>query len=109
MGTFRDLDPRFQPYARYLYDYAQWLGVRPRITSTYRSISHQRRLYNEYQRGERSLPVAKPGCSQHNYRLAFDMVSDDNEELGAEWRSLGGYWGGPKDPVHFGVPWFPCS
>ena len=108
MASFDDLDTRFAPWARWLYQMAEYHRLRPRLTSTYRSVAHQERLYREYLAGKRTYPVARPGCSQHNYGLAIDMVSDDNKALGVLWRSVGGSWGGDRDPVHFGVPWYPC-
>ncbi|UCC72601.1 MAG: D-alanyl-D-alanine carboxypeptidase family protein [Gemmatimonadota bacterium] len=106
---FRDLDPAFRPWAQWLYDTAEYYRLRPRVTSTRRSISHQRELYQRYLRGQSKYPVAKPGCSQHNYGVAIDLVSDNNERLGTIWQSAGGLWGGTRDPVHFGIRWSPCS
>lgn len=107
MSSLSDLHPDFEPWARWLYAVADYHGLRPRITSTYRSLAHQERLYREYLAGKRIYPVARPGYSQHNYGVAIDMVSDDNKALGVMWRSVGGYWGGDRDPVHFGIPAHP--
>lgn len=79
-------------------------GLRPRVTSAYRSIREQEILWNRRQRGQHPLPVAFPGTSMHNYGLAVDLVSDNNEALGRYWQSLGGVWGGKSDPVHFAAP-----
>ena len=103
MGLGR-LDPRFAPYAEALVQAADAAGLRPQITSTFRSIGRQRALWEARQRGEHPLPVAYPGCSYHNYGLAFDMVCDDLPWAGALWQSWGGVWGGAGDPVHFQVP-----
>lgn len=96
------LDGRFRPWAKALLDLASRYRLRPRVTSTYRSISEQRRLYERYIAGEHPYPVAKPGESLHNYGLAIDLVSDDNAWLGAVWKHWGGAWT-PKDDVHFGA------
>lgn len=110
---FSDLHPSFAPWARWLYACAEYNRLSPRVTSTYRSLSDQQRLRSRYEMGESRYPAAKPGCSQHNYGLAFDMVSQNNAWLGRVWESVGGRWGGTfsnYDPVHFGVAWFPpCS
>lgn len=82
---------------------AQYNGLEPRITSTFRSVAEQRRLYRAYLAGRHPLPVAPPGRSMHNYGLAIDLVARNLERLGAWWRSIGGIWGGPSDPVHFSV------
>lgn len=103
MASFSKLDKRFRPAAEWLFHVAQYNNLRPRLTSAYRSIDHQKRLYAEYTAGRHPYPVAPPGRSMHNYGLAIDMVSSNNAALGAYWESLGGRWGGARDPVHFGV------
>lgn len=100
---FSDLHPAFAPWAQWIYETAEINGLRPRVTSTYRSIAHQQRLYDRYLRGEHPLPVAPPGRSLHNYGLALDLVSENLAGLGEVWQSVGGHWGGGRDPVHFGA------
>lgn len=100
---FRALDPRFRPWAQWIYDTAQLNGLSPRITSTYRSMATQQRLYDNYRAGRSKYPAAPPGRSWHNYGLALDMVADRLPELGRLWQSVGGGWGGNADPVHFGL------
>ena len=97
------LDPRFRPYVEELLHIARRYRLQPRVTSSYRSIATQRRLYRAYLEGRHPLPVAPPGRSAHNYGLAVDFVSRDNAGLGHLWRSWGGVWGGDSDPVHYGV------
>lgn len=111
-SLFSDLHPQFAPWARWLYEVAEYNRLSPRVTSTTRSMAEQQRLRARYEAGESHLPASRPGCSQHNYGLAFDLVSENNEGLGRIWESVGGRWGGTfanYDPVHFGVNWFPCS
>ena len=103
MASFSKLDPRFRPAAEWLFHVAQYNRLRPILTSGFRSLDHQKRLYAAYKRGANPYPVAPPGRSMHNYGLAIDMVSSNNAALGAYWESLGGRWGGKRDPVHFGV------
>ena len=103
MASFSKLDPRFRPWAEWLFYVAKYNRLDPILTSGFRSIESQKRLYARYQRGAHPYPVAPPGRSQHNYGLAIDLVSRNNSALGAYWISLGGRWGGSKDPVHFGV------
>jgi LAS superfamily LD-carboxypeptidase LdcB len=71
------------------------------VTSGYRSLSEQRRLYALYTSGRHRYPVAPPGKSYHNYGLAVDVVTRNNHALGRWWESIGGTWGGARDPVHF--------
>ena len=100
---FRGLDPRFRPWAQWIYDTAQANRLSPRITSTYRSLAEQQRLYSNYRAGRARYPAARPGQSWHNYGLAIDMVADRLPELGRIWQAAGGGWGGARDPVHFGL------
>ena len=83
-------------------DVASQYGLRPQVTSTYRSFDEQRRLYERWLAGQHNYPVASPGNSLHNYGLAFDLVSRDNAWLGAVWTAWGGQWS-PTDSVHFGA------
>jgi len=102
------LIPQLQPFAKALVDLAGRAGVQPRVTSTLRSGSQQKRLYAAYLRGESKYPVAPPGFSAHEYGYAFDMVADTPEnlhDLGAVWTQWGGLWS-PNDEVHFEYPGF---
>jgi hypothetical protein len=106
MGRIIDLVEELQGPANDLVDAAGRAGLLPRITSTVRSNSEQRRLYNRFLAGQAGYPVAPPGQSAHEYGLAFDMVVSPMEALadvGATWRSWGGGWN-PSDAVHFELP-----
>lgn len=76
-------------------------GLHPIFTSGFRSIRRQDELYQRFLRGQHPYPVAAPGRSLHNYGLAIDLVSDDNEWLGRVWEHWGGRYGGKADPIHF--------
>jgi len=105
-GSLTDLDPELASFARDLVDAAGRAGLQPRITSTIRSHSEQRRLYNRFLAGQAGYPVAPPGQSAHEYGLAFDMVVSPMEALadvGYTWRAWGGGWNG-SDAVHFELP-----
>jgi LAS superfamily LD-carboxypeptidase LdcB len=112
MSSLSGLHPLLVPWAQQLVRFGQELGLNPIVTSVRRSYASQRRLYDLRQRtlagtlrpGEKPqrYPVAKPGTSDHEFGLAWDMVSDDNARLGAIWRSWGGQWS-PSDSVHFFV------
>jgi hypothetical protein len=108
MNSWAGLDPRFTPWARWLYNVAEFWGLHPRLISGYRSIQEQSELYAKYQeclrRGGKCTPAAVPGDSRHNYGLAIDLGSDDPARLGALWKSVGGRWGGDfGDPLHYDV------
>jgi len=105
-GSLSDLDPELAAFARDLVDAAGHARLQPRITSTIRSHSEQRRLYNRFLAGQAGYPVAPPGQSAHEYGLAFDMVVSPMEALadvGYTWRQWGGGWN-PADAVHFELP-----
>lgn len=102
-----------RPYARELMRYARSCYV----TSGYRSPDYQAELYNRWlqlrQAGWSNEQIARtyglytpsrPGCSYHNYGLAFDVGGpvSEREYLGAIWNSWGGLWR-PADSVHFQV------
>lgn len=101
------LHPVFRPYAEALVRAAQASGLRPTITSTFRSSAKQAQLYRDYLAGKPGLyTVAPPGRSLHEYGLALDMwspVPGALAALGAWWRAAGGVWGGEADPVHFSL------
>jgi len=105
-GSINDLVPELQPWASDLLLAAGRAGLQPRITSTIRTYSEQRRLYNRFLAGQAGYPVAPPGQSAHEYGLAFDMVVSPMEALadvGAYWVGNGGGWSG-RDAVHFELP-----
>jgi len=111
MADLRTLDRRLYPYAKWLYDVAKFNDARFQVTSAYRSWAAQKRLYDKWLAGESTIMAAAPGRSAHQRRVAFDLarvgidpLSDDLLPLlGSLWTSLGGLYGGPRDPVHFGV------
>lgn len=78
-------------------------GVRPVITSTYRSIAEQQKLYDA--RASNPYPVNRPGDSAHNYGLGFD--SDVPEAWMPTWIQVRRYLGfrvPDNDEVHAEVP-----
>jgi LAS superfamily LD-carboxypeptidase LdcB len=96
------LDPAFLPWAKALIDAAERYAPPVEVTSTFRSYAEQHRLYQEWVAGRHPYPVAPPGKSAHNYGMAVDLVSSDNNWLGGVWRYWGGVWS-PTDEIHYGV------
>lgn len=96
MADIHQLQPWLQPFAAALLSYMP----NARVTSTYRSISDQTRLYNN--RANNPYPVAPPGHSYHNYGRAFDVVDEPAvlQWAGKVWKAWGGQWF-PSDPIHF--------
>lgn len=105
------LDPEFRPYAQALLIAAGQMRIATQVTSTRRSRSKQKRLWERYQRGEHKYTVLPPGYSLHEIGLAMDVSAPKEQlrKLGKLWLEAGGTWGGEKDPVHFGAPrsWWP--
>src|SRR5258708_23489252 len=105
-GWINDLVPELQPFASALVDAGGGAGLQPRITSTLRTHSEQRRLYAGYLAGQAGYPVAPPGQSSHEYGEAFDLVVSPMaalRDVGRLWRRWGGGWSG-RDAVHFELP-----
>lgn len=105
MGTRLDqLQPWLLPYWQYAVDWFTWLtGVRPTVTSTYRSYDEQRALYSN--RATNPYPVNRPGDSAHNYGLAID--SDVPDQLMPTWiavRRAVGFRVPDNDVIHAEVP-----
>ena len=111
MADLKTLDRRLYPYAKWLYDVGKYYDGRLVVTSAYRSMAAQQRLFDRWRMNLSSLPAARPGGSLHQYRLAFDLARigvnplDDEllAALGPLWQQIGGVWGGSRDPVHFAV------
>jgi hypothetical protein len=109
-SSLSSLLPDMQPWARSLVDVATRARVGGRVTSAYRTLGQQTLLYNAYLAGKAPYPVARPGASAHELRMAFDYAApskSDQTDLGQVWESWGGVWGGRfGDPVHFEWPGF---
>lgn len=79
------------------------------LTSTFRSVAEQRKLWDDFRRGRSKFPAEQPGNSTHHTGLSFDFVvkqgsgSAAQRELGRWWRSLGGKWS-ERDVIHFEHP-----
>jgi len=95
------LQPFMDHEVRSLIRRAKTLGLHPRITSSFRSLTLQRWLYAQSLHGRNSYPIAPPGLSLHNYGLEVDIISDDNRALGRLWTDMGHRWGGRVDPIAF--------
>src|SRR5258708_10121394 len=105
-GSLTDLVAELQPFASDLVDAAGRAGLQPRITSTIRTRSEQRRLFNRYLAGKAGHAAAPPGFGAHEYGEAFDLVVAPMEALadvGYTWQQWGGGWN-PADAVHFELP-----
>jgi len=101
----RGLDSRVRPYAEYAHQIAQYYGITPTITSTYRSWAEQIRLRTAWERGESRFPANRPGDSAHNYGWAWDsVVPEADQDLWDEIRRYVGFEVLPNDIIHAQVP-----
>lgn len=105
-SSLKTLQPWLTPYAEWLVSLAPYAGARSvRVTSVTRSRAKQALLYRRFLAGQSRFPAAPPGRSQHEFGLAFDIVTDPFwalDILGHWWKQVGGTWH-PSDRIHFGV------
>jgi len=109
MADLNTLDYRLVPWAKWIYQVGKYNDGRLVVTSSRRSSAKQSQLYQRYKRGESKIPANPPGTSLHEYGLAFDLARLGIDPLGDPllawlgglWESVGGRWGGVRDPVHF--------
>lgn len=111
----RGLHPALRPYAEYAITVANNYGVRPEVTSVYRSKAEQQELYDNYVRCLREgrfgkergcmYPANRPGDSAHNYGLAWDSWVERQYQAWWDYvrRALG--WEVPaNDRIHAQLP-----
>lgn len=111
MADISTLQPALQPWARWILENGRRFAGRMVVTSALRSRIEQKRLYDRYLLGQSNIPANPPGTSEHETGWAFDLATagvdpfDDKvlPWLGKWWSYYGGYYAGPRDPVHFGV------
>lgn len=97
------LHPQLRTISRNLPAVARSLGFQARVTSGYRSPAKQAWLYKRWLQGLQPYPVAPPGTSDHEKGLALDVVSTNPAALVSLLSSVGLYWAGEADPVHFSM------
>jgi LAS superfamily LD-carboxypeptidase LdcB len=97
----RGLHEGLRPAAEWALAYAAAYGIRPLVTSTYRSWTEQLALRERYEAGISPYPAARPGYSAHNYGLAWDSV------LPPEYRgdpAFEAWWEAVREYAGFNVP-----
>lgn len=100
VNKLSSLQPWVQPWVQFTLDCASYYyGFTPTVTSTYRSLEEQQRLYAA--RASNPYPVAPPGSSAHNYGLAWDSsVAADKLELWVAIRRAIGWVVPDNDLIH---------
>ncbi len=104
------LASEFAPLAARLIVYCHVYGLRPIITSGYRSPEQQQVLVDEWKKGNPNVTTPlPPGKSLHQNKtwygkpasLAMDMVVNNYEKAGIIAKYFKVAWAGPGDKVHF--------
>lgn len=99
------LNDQVRARASWALDVADYYGVPVTVTSGFRSLDAQRRLYDAYRLGTSKWPANRPGDSAHNFGLAFDSVVPDY--LWPWWttvRQAAGFEVLPNDVPHAQAP-----
>ena len=105
MMQLRGMDSRVRPYAEWATQIANYYGIVPTVTSTYRSWEEQTKLRARWERGESRFPANRPGDSAHNYGWAWDsVVPEHQQDLWNQIREYVGFRVPPGDQIHGEVP-----
>ena len=113
--SLRGLHPAVREHAELALSWGETLGLRPRVTSAFRSLEQQRLLRARWEAGKARFPANKAGDSSHNFGLAFDSVPQvktvklggttyDAEAVWEVVRELAGFRVPENDAVHAEVP-----
>lgn len=105
LAKLNGLHPQVRAHALWTIAVGELYGLRPVVTSGFRSVAKQRELYERFLAGRSRYPVARPGNSAHNFGLAWD--SDVPDERMADWTAIRRWagWHVPEnDEVHAAVP-----
>lgn len=107
----RGLNPQVRERAELVLQWANRFGVRPVVTSGFRSWHEQAELRRKFVNGESQFPANIPGDSAHNFGLAFDSVLPDRyrgNPLAEDWwqrvREFYGFGVPSNDTIHAEVP-----
>jgi hypothetical protein len=100
---YSGLHPALRKIAANLPRVAAQNGFQVRITSAVRTRAQQAKLYRDYINGLAIYPASPPGTSAHEKGLALDILSTNPSALIGLLTSVGLYWAGPDDPIHFQI------
>lgn len=105
LGRLAGLNPSVRSYAEYTLRVASLYGLRPVVTSGYRSFAKQAELRERFEAGLSKWPAARPGESAHNFGLAWDSwVPDEQMPLWVALREWLGWQVLRGDEIHAQVP-----
>lgn len=97
----RGLHPDVRARAEIALAWANHFGVRPVVTSGFRSWHEQLKLRQRFERGESRFPANLPGDSAHNFGFAWDSVLPAPLRGRPEWEQ---WWEDVREAVGFNVP-----
>lgn len=101
----RGLHSEVRPYAEYAHRIAEYYGLNPVVTSTFRSWEDQARLRRRWEAGKSKFPANRPGDSAHNWGLAWDSwVPEPQRDLWTRIREYVGFVVPSNDWIHAAVP-----
>lgn len=107
----RGLAPEVRQRAELAVQWAQKFGIRPLVTSGFRSWNEQLELRRKWEAGLSRFPANIPGDSAHNFGWAWDSVISDprftQESLDNWWiavRQAAGFNVPSNDRIHAEVP-----
>lgn len=107
----RGLHPQVRARAELTLRFANRFGVRPDVTSTFRSWQEQAELRRRFEQGKSRFPANRPGDSSHQFGLSFDSVLParhrGNPRAEAWWiavRKAAGFAVPANDTIHAEVP-----
>lgn len=107
----RGLAPPVRERAELALTWAQKFGIRPFVTSGFRSWSEQLELRRKWEAGLSPWPANLPGDSAHNFGWAWDSTISDprytQDSLNSWWiavRRAAGFNVPSNDRIHAEVP-----
>ena len=107
----RGLHPEVRERAELALQWANQFGIRPWVTSGFRSFNEQAALRRRFEAGESRFPANRPGDSAHNFGFAWDSVlPQDLRDVPAFevwWEAVREFYGfevPPNDTIHAQVP-----
>jgi len=107
----RGLHPEVRERAELVLAWANRFGIRPIVTSGFRSFNQQAALRLRFEAGLSRFPANRPGDSAHNFGLAWDAVLPaplgDLPNFEVWWEAVREFYGfnvPSNDTIHAEVP-----
>ena len=99
------LHPTVRTMAENAIAWANYYGLSPVITSTFRTWAEQKKLCEDWEAGRSKWPANRPGDSAHQYGLAFDSWVPEEWFPAWSWlRRYAGFEVLANDKIHGQYP-----